>query len=278
MRWRRGDRSNIEDRRGRALPIGGVGGGVGLVILLLTLLLRAGGGPDIGPSLDQFPSVPQGGGELSTAPDPDRDLVDFLDFVLEDVQQSWNKVFTEAGRSYRETKLVLFDGATSTGCGTGSSESGPFYCPVDEKMYLDLGFFRELRDRFGAPGDFAQAYVVAHEAGHHVQNMLGIDRDVRQQQRADPNAANDLSVRMELQADCLAGVWAHSAYGERLLESGDLEEGLGAAAAVGDDRIQKEVSGRVNPETWTHGSSQQRTSWFRRGFDEGAIDNCDTFG
>jgi predicted metalloprotease len=282
MRWRRTSGTDIEDRRGQglpggmALPIGGgLGGGIGLVVLIVTLLLR-GGGFDVGQSLDQFPQSPAQGENLN-APDPDKDLVDFLDFVVKDVQASWRTKFEAAGSNYQTTKLVLFERATATGCGTGSSATGPFYCPADGKMYLDLGFFRELRDRFGAPGDFAQAYVVAHEIGHHVQNLIGIDRDVRRERQSNPENDGELSIRMELQADCFAGVWGHSAYKQELLESGDLEEGLAAAAAVGDDRIQRQTTGRVNPESWTHGSSQQREKWFKRGFDSGAVDDCDTF-
>jgi predicted metalloprotease len=283
MRWRRTSGTDIEDRRGqgwtggRALPIGGgLGGGIGLVVFLLVTLLR-GGGFDVGPSLDQFPAQPREGASVENGPDPDKNLVDFMDFVVKDVQGSWNEAFARAGRTYEPTKLVLYQQATQTGCGVGSSESGPFYCPADAKMYLDLGFFRALRDRFGAPGDFAQAYVIAHEAGHHVQNLLGIERDVRRERELHPDDANELSVRLELQADCFAGVWGHTAYDERLLESGDLEEGLSAAAAVGDDRIQRESTGSIHPETWTHGSSAQRVKWFRRGFDSGSADDCNTF-
>lgn len=279
MRWRRTGRDQIEDRRGqgfgRALPIGGVGGGLGVVILLVTLLLR-GGGVDVGQALEGLDSQADAPRSGPATPDPDRDLVDFLNFVVEDVQTTWQNIFSEAGRTYEPTVLVLFDEATSTSCGTGSAASGPFYCPADGKMYLDLGFFRALHERFGAPGDFAQAYVIAHEAGHHVQNLLGIDDEVRaEQSRSDE--ANELSIRQELQADCFAGVWAYTAFDEQLLESGDLEEGLDAAAAVGDDRIQRESTGRVNRETWTHGSSAQRVEWFQRGFDSGSPDRCDTF-
>jgi len=282
MRWSRTSDSDIEDRRGQglpggmALPVGG-GGVIGVIVLIVTLLLRGGGGFDVGPSLNQFPNSATGGSNIGNAPDPDKDLVDFLGFVMKDVQASWQTKFQAAGRQYQPTKLVLFERATPTGCGTGSSATGPFYCPADGKVYLDLGFFRELRDRFGAPGDFAQAYVVAHEIGHHIQNLLGIEQDVRSQRERHPNDESDLSIRTELQADCFAGVWGQNAYDEKLLESGDLEEGLAAAAAVGDDRIQKQTTGRVDPETWTHGSSQQRVTWFRRGFDTGAVDNCDTF-
>jgi uncharacterized protein len=291
MKWRRGvGRGQIEDRRGQSpvgmggpVRLGGGLGGIGLLIVLAVYLLGGlggGGGGGFGPSLEPFPQTPpaQGGGPLSDAPDPDAELVDFVSFVVDDVQDSWARSFAEAGRQYEPTKLVLFTEGTNTGCGAASSATGPFYCPLDMRVYLDLGFFRELRDRFGAPGDFAQAYVIAHEFGHHVQNVLGIADDVRRGQQENPDEANELSIRLELQADCFAGVWAHSAYQEELLEEGDLEEGLGAAAAVGDDRIQKEATGRVDPETWTHGSAEQRTMWFRRGFEAGDPNACDTFG
>ena len=254
--------------------MGGGVGGIGLVVLLLFYLLGGGGGADAGP-LDPLPQMPGAQGE--TGPDPDAQLKDFASFVVQDVQGSWTTTFANAGKQYQPTKLVLFDGATRTGCGVGSSQTGPFYCPLDRKVYLDLGFFRELRSRFDAPGDFAQAYVIAHEFGHHVQNLLGVMDDVQRKQSAGSADANDLSIRLELQADCLAGVWAHSAYEQELLESGDLEEGLAAAAAVGDDRIQEQSTGRINRESWTHGSSEQRTTWFKTGFDRGDPSACDTF-
>ena len=254
--------------------MGGGVGGIGLVVLLLFYLLGGGGGADAGP-LDPLPQMP--GAQGQTGPDPDAQLKDFVSFVVQDVQSSWTTTFANAGKQYQPTKLVLFDGATRTGCGVGSSQTGPFYCPLDRKVYLDLGFFRELRSRFDAPGDFAQAYVIAHEFGHHVQNLLGVMDDVQRKQSAGSADANDQSIRLELQADCLAGVWAHSAYEEDLLESGDLEEGLAAAAAVGDDRLQEQATGRINRESWTHGSSEQRTTWFKKGFDSGDPSACDTF-
>jgi predicted metalloprotease len=277
MRWRRGTGGGqIEDRRGAGpAALGGGVGGLGLVVLLLFYLLGGGGGSGGGGPLEGLPELPAAQGQ--TGPDPDAELKDFVGFVVQDVQQSWTKAFADSGKQYEPTKLVLFEQATQTGCGIGSAQTGPFYCPLDRKVYLDLGFFRELRSRFGAPGDFAQAYVIAHEFGHHVQNVLGVKSEVRQQQQANPDRANDLSIRLELQADCLAGVWAHSAYEQDLLETGDLEEGLGAAAAVGDDRIQRQTSGRVNPEQWTHGSSEQRVTWFKKGFDSGDPGSCDTF-
>jgi uncharacterized protein len=277
VRWRRGRGGDqIEDRRGASpVALGGGAGGLGLVVLLLFYLLGGGGGSGGGGPLEGLPQMPAAQGE--TGPDPDAELKDFVGFVVDDVQQSWTRTFANSDKPYEPTTLVIFEQATQTGCGVGSSQTGPFYCPLDRKVYLDLGFFRELRSRFGAPGDFAQAYVIAHEFGHHVQNILGVNSDVRQEQQRDPERANDLSIRLELQADCLAGVWAHSAYEQQLLEAGDLEEGLGAAAAVGDDRIQRQTSGRINPEQWTHGSSEQRVTWFKKGFDTGNPADCDTF-
>jgi predicted metalloprotease len=279
MRWRRGGNTYIEDRRGQRLgpgaAIGGLGG-IGAVIFLVLQLL-SGGGFDPG-SLDDFGSAqPDQRESLSDAPDPDADLVDFMGFVVEDVHATWTDVFEQAGQTYRPTDLVIFEEATRTGCGIGSAQTGPFYCPADSKMYLDLSFFRELRDRFGAPGDFAQAYVIAHEAGHHVQNLLGISDAVRSEQQSNPDNANDLSVSLELQADCFAGIWGNSAFNDQLLEEGDVQEGLDAAAAIGDDRLQRQAGQRVNRESWTHGSSAQRTEWFQRGLRSGRVDDCDTF-
>ena len=193
------------------------------------------------------------------------------------MQDTWKRIFAEGGQTYEPTTLRLFSSGIQTGCGAASSAVGPFYCPADKHVYIDLTFFRELQSRFQAAGDFAQAYVIAHEFGHHVQNLLGVMEDVNRQQQEDPESANELSVRLELQADCLAGVWGHAAQQEGLLETGDLEEGLNAAAAVGDDRIQSRSGQGVNPESWTHGSSEQRTSWFRKGFENGDPSACDTF-
>jgi predicted metalloprotease len=255
--------------------VGGGAGGIGLVVLLLFYLLGGGNGGGSGGPLEGLPDLPAAQGQ--TGPDPDAELKDFVSFVVQDVQSSWTTAFANSNKQYEPTRLVLFEGATRTGCGVGSSQTGPFYCPLDRKVYLDLGFFRELRSRFDAPGDFAQAYVIAHEFGHHVQNLLGVMDDVQRKQSPGSADANDQSIRLELQADCLAGVWAHSAYEEELLESGDLEEGLAAAAAVGDDRIQEQSTGRINRESWTHGSSEQRTKWFKKGFDSGDPSACDTF-
>jgi len=284
MRWKRGKgRTEIEDRRGQGIgglggggsfpiPISGLGGGLGgiLVLIIIVVLFSTGvlGGSN---------GNSGGGDQLSGAPDADADLVDFVGFVVDDVQNWWQQDFASGGRTYQVTKLVLFDGQTSSACGLASSETGPFYCTLDRKVYLDLGFFRELSRRFQAPGDFAQAYVIAHEFGHHVQNLLGTQDRVAREEESHPSEANELSVRLELQADCYAGVWAHSAYEQNLLESGDMEEALAAAAAVGDDRIQRSVGEKVNPETWTHGSSEQRAKWLKIGFQDGDPADCDTF-
>ena len=201
-------------------------------------------------------------------------MVQFMSFVLDDAQQVWEDKFIQAGQRYRDAKLVLYREATQTGCGMGQAGMGPFYCPLDETVYLDLGFFAELSRRFGAPGDFAQAYVLAHEIGHHVQHLLGVAERVQGIQRSNPEMANELSVRMELQADCYAGVWAHSANDRGRLEAGDIQEGLGAASAVGDDRIQQRTTGRVNVDSFTHGSAQQRANWFMRGFESGSPNAC----
>ena len=260
---------------GLPFPRGGAGMGVGgivLVLIVLAVLYFTGafGGSDAGTTPGVAPGV-------SGAPDPDASLVDFMGFVVDDVQDFWRSDLSSEGRTYQTTKLVLFTGQTQSGCGLASSETGPFYCPADRKVYLDLGFFRELRARFQAPGDFAEAYVIAHEFGHHVQTLLGTEERVRRETQRHPDQENELSVRLELQADCYAGVWAHSAYEQKLLEKGDLDEALTAAAAVGDDRIQRSAGERVNPETWTHGSAAQRSQWLRTGFESGDPAACDTF-
>jgi predicted metalloprotease len=281
MRWTPGGQSDdIEDRRGEGGGGGGIGGmhiGIGgfLILLVLSLVFKrdffsllGGQGVATGPALSQ--------------PDPQRDAreqptVQFVSFVLDDVQKTWTGIFQEKGATYPHAKLVLFRDATYSGCGTAQAATGPFYCPEDQKVYIDLGFYDELEQRFGAPGKFAQAYVLAHELGHHVQNLLGIERKVRSLQGQNPGAGNALSVRLELQADCFAGVWAHSTQQRGLLEAGDVESALGAAAAVGDDRLQRMSGGRVSPETFTHGSSAQRMDWFQRGMNGGTIESCNTF-
>ncbi|MGI9590054.1 MAG: KPN_02809 family neutral zinc metallopeptidase [Myxococcota bacterium] len=301
MRWTpRGRSRNLEDRRAEGgrrrrfpFPMGRLPGGRprlpagrtpklglgGLLILLVLFFLMPEGflnvlgqaGPQVG--------LPGGAGlpPVSARPpasDPrEEQLVDFVSFVLDDLQETWAKLLP----GYRDAKLVLFRDAIRSGCGYADAQAGPFYCPRDGKVYVDLSFYEELRARFGAPGDFAQAYVLAHEIGHHVQNVTGTEARVRRGQRQDPRQANALSVAMELQADCLAGVWAHHTARRGILEPGDVEEGLRAAAAIGDDQIQKMQTGRVRPEAFTHGSSEQRTRWLRRGIESGDARSCQTF-
>ena len=283
MRWTPGDRSNIEDLRGRS-GIGMKAGGLGIGGLLLVLLLSWATG------IDFVSLVGSGGGAptervdtsapVASSPEEEK-LVDYVDAVMNDTQDTWQRLL---GDRYQPTKARLFRDAIQSACGFAESASGPFYCPGDRYVYLDLGFFDELRRRFGASGDFAEAYVLAHEVGHHVQNLLGIDAQMRQLQARSPSQRNELSVRLELQADCFAGVWAHqtnksgrAATGRMEMESGDLEEGLRAAAAIGDDRIQRMSTGHVFPDKFTHGSSEQRVTWLRRGFDSGDPEACQTF-
>src|SRR4051795_4735034 len=299
MKWKPGKRSgNLEDRRGQGggpggglggggfpIPMGRMGGGgvVGVVIAIVVYFLvikgGGGGGFDVPGPGSAFPQVPQSGtGEASVPQSPNEENeVKFVSFVLDDAQGFWSQEFQAAGKPYKQAKLVLFRGKVDSGCGLASSETGPFYCPLDQKVYIDLGFFDELNRRFKAPGDFAQAYVLTHEIGHHVQQQLGIEGKVRQESQQNPDDANDLSVRLELQADCLAGVWGRSTYDRGILENGDLQEGLNAAAAVGDDRIQQQAGGRIDPETFTHGTSEQRAHWLQTGFDSGKLESCDTF-
>lgn len=256
------------------------GGGIGTILLVLLFLFissRGGGGLGIDPGTGQFPQAP-GASATDLDKAPADDPAKFIDFVAGDVDATWKKLFAESGKTYEPATVVLYDDAVQSDCGNTPSTVGPFYCPRDRKVYLDLTFMEQLQQRLDAPGDFAQAYIVAHEIGHHVQNLLGVMEDVSREQQESPDSANELSVRVELQADCLAGIWAHSAYAQGdLLESGDLEEGLNAAAAVGDDRIQKQSGQGVNPESFTHGTSEQRVKWFRAGFDSGDPTACDTF-
>jgi len=282
MKWTPGGTSqDVEDRRGEGgggFQFGGMHIGIGgaLILLVLSLVFKQ----------NFFALLGNGGGvgaPVAGQPDTARDqqeqpLVQFISFVLDDTQKTWEQTLPQqAGKPYRRAKLVLFRNYTQSGCGGAESATGPFYCPSDEKVYIDLGFYDELRQRFGAPGQFAQAYVLAHEIGHHIQKIVGIESRVRQLQASNPGAQNEISVRMELQADCLAGVWAHSTQQRNLLEQGDVESALGAAAAVGDDRLQKMATGRVAPDSFTHGSSAQRTQWFQKGFDSGTIAACNTF-
>ena len=286
MRWTPGgSSSNVEDRRGQGggggFRLGGGGMGIGGAVVLLVLSLLFGRnlftGADAG---DPNATTSVAGGDVapvSSSP-AEEQLKQFSTFVLNDVQETWAKVLPQAaGRQYTDAKLVLFRDYVQSGCGNAESAMGPFYCPRDERVYLDLGFFGDLQRRFGANGDFAQAYVIAHELGHHVQHLLGTEARVHQLQESRPQIANDLSVRLELQADCYAGVWANSTDQRRLLEQGDVEEGLNAASAVGDDRIQRATEGSVHPESFTHGSAAQRAAWFKRGFTSGRPDACDTF-
>jgi predicted metalloprotease len=284
-----GDRSNVEDRRGEGpgsgVQMGGRGVRLGLggtvVVLALSLLF----GRDLFADLGAAPAgAPMAvGGQAPTPAQADRraaaekKLESTAVTAFNDAQRTWETALAKRPGGYRDAKLVLFWDQTRSGCGQAGAEMGPFYCPEDEKVYIDLGFYRELATRFGAPGEFAQAYVISHEVGHHLQNVLGIEPKVREAQRRNPGSRNELSVKLELQADCLAGVWARSAQARQLLDPGDLEAGLRAAAAVGDDRLQKAATGRVSPENFTHGTSAQRSEWFRRGLDTGRIDACNTF-
>ena len=289
MRWTPGGESqDIEDRRDDSGGGGGGGGGGGfnfggihigiggfIILLVLSLVFKR-----------NFLSLAGiGGGPSPTQvsrPDPARDqreqpLVQFVSFVLDDTQKTWTQILGAQGVPYRHAKLVLFRDSIDSACGLAQSASGPFYCPGDEKVYIDLGFYDELKQRFGVPGEFAEAYVLAHEIGHHIQKLVGIEQKVHAAQERNPSAANHLSVDLELQADCFAGVWGHSTDQRKLLDPGEVKEGLNAAAAVGDDRLQRMATGHVTPETFTHGSSQQRMDWFQKGFTTGDMTACNTF-
>ncbi len=274
MRWTPGGRSpNLEDRRSLG---GGLGKGLGLggtvVVLALSLLF----GRNLFNDLGVEPAIGAPNAPMSAADSAaQEEQVQFVSFVLDDVQNVWGKTLPNYGASFHPAKLVLFRNSTSSGCGPAQSVMGPFYCPLDQRVYLDLEFFDELQQKFGATGDFARAYVIAHELGHHVQHLLGTDARIRQLQEQRPDAANQLSVRLELQADCYAGVWAHSTDQRRMLEQGDVDEALNAASSVGDDRIQQSTTGRINVDSFTHGSAAQRSAAFRRGFESGDPRNCD---
>ena len=281
MRWTPGGMSgDIEDRRGQGgggfrpahIGLGGI-----LLLLLLSILFRR-------DFLSQFSGTPGAAPEENQASrsveqDPaEAKLVQFVSFVLDDTQRTWDRLLPqEAGIPYRHAKLVLFRDVTPSACGLAQSATGPFYCPADEKVYVDLGFYDELSRQFGAPGEFAQAYVLAHEIGHHVQKLMGIAGKVHSLQQREPGMANPLSVRLELQADCFAGVWANTTAQRNLIDENDIESGINAAAAVGDDRIQRMARGSVSPESFTHGSAAQRSEWFRRGLANGQISQCNTF-
>jgi uncharacterized protein len=279
MRWTPGGRSkDLEDRRGGGGGLGGGGLRIGLggaaVLLVLSLIFKQ----------DFFAVLGAGGttGEpvasdsVTGSPEEEKQ-VQFVSFVLDDAQSTWERLFQARGQTYQHAKLVLFRDAIQSACGFAQTASGPFYCPGDQKVYIDLGFYDELQHRFGAPGDFAEAYVLAHELGHHVQRLMGTEARVREAQERRPDMANDYSVRLELQADCYAGVWGHETAQRQVLEAGDVEEGLAAAAAVGDDRVQRMSGEGVHPEVFTHGSSEQRVGWFKRGLESGRPENCDTF-
>lgn len=285
MRWTPGDRGHIEDRRGTRAGVGAIPMGIGGVLVLLVLswftgvdflsLIGDGGGPS-----SQTETVGTGA-PVNATPEEEK-MVLFVDAVMADTEETWQQLL---GGRYQPTRAVLFRDAVDSTCGMAQSAVGPFYCPADRKVYLDLSFFNELRTRFGAPGDFAQAYVLAHEVGHHIQTVTGVEEQVRRQQQANSSQRNELSVLMELQADCFAGVWGHvasaqgrAAQGKVELDPDDLEEGLRAASAIGDDTIQKRSTGRVMPDKFTHGSSAQRVEWFRRGFSSGDPNACNTFG
>jgi uncharacterized protein len=295
----------VEDRRGQAggglgggmgggglpipLPTGRAGGGIGTLIVLLIVFLvfgrgavcgSGGTGIDTGDQLNPFPDVqqaPSGENPVEGGPDPQAEQFDFVNFLTLDLEGFWNEQFQASGKNFQPAKLVVFSGGTATGCGQGSAATGPFYCPLDQTAYIDLSFLDQLSQQFKAPGDFAQAYVLAHEYGHHVQHLLGIDQQVQEETQANPDEQNELSVRLELQADCLAGVWGRSAFEQGALEEGDLDEGLNAASQIGDDRIQEQTQGRTDPESYTHGTAEQRSEWLRKGYDEGNLEACDTF-
>jgi predicted metalloprotease len=279
VKWTPGtENDDVVDQRGSRIGAAHLtGGGLVTVVVVVVVarffgvdvsgLLGSGGGQPAAPRSDQ--AHPPSG------PDPDKQLVEMVKFVLKDIQDTFEGMFRAEGKPYRHAKLALFTSATDTACGRSSAAIGPFYCPADEHAYIDLSFYRELRQRFGAPGDFAQAYVLAHEIGHHLQKLIGIEQQAERLGRG--HRRNEVSVRTELQADCFAGVWGHEAQNRKLLDPGDLEEALNAATAIGDDRLQKQAGMEVHPETFTHGSSAQRVRWFRRGFDSGRLGACDTF-
>ena len=284
MKWTPGtENDDVVDQRGSGGGGGGgfgaahlTGGGLAAVVVVVLVarvfgydisgLLGGGGGTTTSQSSQPHPP---------TGADPDKELVGFVKFVMKDIQDTFDGMFKAEGKPYRHAKLILFSQAVNTGCGRSSAAIGPFYCPADEHAYIDLSFYRELRQRFGAPGDFAQAYVLAHELGHHLQKLMGIEQKAESLGRG--HKRNEISVRQELQADCFAGVWGHAAQGKKLLEAGDLEEAINAATAIGDDRLQKQSGGEVNPETFTHGTSAQRVKWFRRGLETGDFAQGDTF-
>ncbi len=285
MRWQgRRESDNVEDRRGQSgSPMGGGGGfrlpsGKGGIVLLIIVLVAGYYGVDLTGMLTGEPVSQQQTTQRSISPQ-DEEAAKFTKVILADTEDTWGANFKDMGRQYPQPKLVMYRGATRTACGTGQSVMGPFYCPADSTVYIDLSFYDEMRNKLGAGGDFAQGYVIAHEVGHHVQKLLGIESKVRQlQQNASQAEANRLSVKMELQADCFAGVWGYNMQKQDYMETGDLQEALNAAEAIGDDRLQQQSQGRVVPDSFTHGTSQQRYTWFKRGFDSGDPAQCNTFG
>lgn len=279
MRWKMGRRSsNVEDRRGGSSMPTAAGGGLGILVIALVAAFF---GVDPNLILDQANQLQNQ--PTSSAPGnrpaAENELADFVSVVLADTEDTWETLFRQGGQTYRKPKLVLFSGQTPSACGLGKAAMGPFYCPADQKVYIDLSFYNDLKERHQAPGDFAQAYVIAHEVGHHVQTLLGVSRKVHQlRSRVSKVEGNQLSVRQELQADCFAGIWAHHANRTRqILEQGDVEEALNAASSIGDDRLQQQAGGRVTPESFTHGSSAQRVKWFKVGLQKGTLKDCDTF-
>lgn len=294
MRWKQGRRSdNIEDMRTSSPPSAAMGG-IGAVGRILPFLLRTKtgrtfliigvlvyfGAKFMGVDLLNLAAPPgsMDAGSQELTPQ-DQEMAEFVAVVLGDTETTWHKLFSERGATYQEPRLVLFRGAVNSACGYAQSAMGPFYCPGDNKLYIDLAFYEDMKNKLGAPGDFAQAYVIAHEVGHHVQTLLGTSAKVTQaQQQVSKEQANQLSVKLELQADCYAGIWGHYANTERqMLETGDIEEALNAASAIGDDKLQQQAGGTVRPESFTHGSSKQRVEWFKRGFEQGKLDACNTF-
>ena len=271
----RGGGGGSSRRGGMALPIGGGAGVLGIIVVLAVTLLGGGGsGFQIPAGFDGGTQAPRGE-PIPAGQDPDAEFKDFSTYVFNDAQGAWARTFEAAGRPYERAKVVFYNGAVDTACGSATSAVGPFYCPGDRCVYLDLSFYNDMERQLGAPGDFAWAYVIAHEVGHHVQQQLGTSDEVDQIRRSDPDKANEASVRLELQADCYAGVWARGVFDQ--LEPGDLDEALTASEAVGDDRLQQQAGRRVNPDSFTHGSSEQRRRWFERGRERGEPADCDTF-
>jgi predicted metalloprotease len=296
MRWKRGRRSkNVEDRRGQSPSNIGLGGGSSPIFKLLPLLLNRRfrkfgifiiiavvGAQFLGiniPFLSGNSNLTNSSARSSVNSPAQQELADFVSVVLADTEDTWHPLFQQLGKRYKEPTLVLFTGSVRSACGMASSAVGPFYCPADQKLYIDLSFYNDLKNRHGAPGDFAQAYVIAHEVGHHVQTLLGISQQVRQaQSKVSKPQANQLSVRQELQADCFSGIWAfHANRARQVIEPGDIEEALNAASAIGDDTLQRQAQGYVRPESFTHGTSAQRVRWFKQGLSNGRVESCDTF-